>query len=113
MVLWHYGVVNLQDTLSKSNYGELSDLLVSLEKTFTPKMQETAKRTYQDKVKREKALHLVGCSTGALIRLKKLINRLDNDQYTDAGHVVAFVYMLYVSCPWCRPTICAFFEHSL
>jgi hypothetical protein len=41
------------------------------------------------------------------------VDRLDNDQYTDAGHVVAFVYMLYVSCPWCRPTICAFFEHSL
>jgi flagellar biosynthesis chaperone FliJ len=55
MVLWH-GVVNLQDFI-RVQHGELSDLTVSLEKTFQ-KMQE-AKRTLQDKVKREKALHLV------------------------------------------------------
>jgi surfactin synthase thioesterase subunit len=60
-----FGVVNLQDTLSGVQLRRTQRPIVSLEKTFT-KMQETA-RTFQDKVKREKALHLVGCSTGALM----------------------------------------------
>jgi hypothetical protein len=38
---------------------------VSLEKTFTQNARD-GQENYQDKVKRE-ALHLVGCSTGALM----------------------------------------------
>jgi hypothetical protein len=68
--LWHYRVVNLQDTLSGSNYGELSDFSC----LWKPSLKMRDVENYQNKVKREKTLHLVGCSTGALIRLKKLID---------------------------------------
>ena len=113
MVLWHYGVRNLQDELTPEDTGDLFNLLTSLELTFSPEMREAARRTYQDTYKRERALHLVGSEVGALIRTKKLINRLFKSHHTDAGHVVAFVYMLYMSCPWCRQTVCAFFNHEL
>jgi hypothetical protein len=109
-----YASNELTDVLSQEENEDVLCLLERLDATFSKKMQADARRTYKDKSKRQIVTHTETSAVGALIRLKKLMNRLSTGSqhmYTDIGHVVAICYMLYVSCPWCRIEICKYFNY--
>ena len=108
-----YASNELKHVLSQEESKGVLCLLERLYATFSKKTQADARRVYNDRSKRQIVTHSESSVVGALIRLKKLINRLSagsKHMYTDIGHVVAICYMLYISCPWCRSDICKYFN---